>query len=153
MAAIARRSLPRLQLTYHRRKILIAYLFVLPSALYFSCFFIWPVLQAFSRSFTRRALITPPMYISLENYSKLLQDRQFHWAGNDFLWPVMISASESTRTIVLALSVIQGSQEYGQSPFNELMTAASIAVLTLILVFVIGQRYFVSGIASSGIKG
>ena len=33
------------------------------------------------------------------------------------------------------------------------MAAASIAVLPLILVFVLGQRYFVSGIASSGIKG
>ena len=77
----------------------------------------------------------------------------FQWTWNDFLWPVMISTSESTRTIVLAVSYIQGSQEYGQSPFNELMAAASIAVLPLILVFIVGQRYFVSGIASSGIKG
>lgn len=77
----------------------------------------------------------------------------FQWTWNDFLWPVMISASESTRTVVLAVSVVQGSQEYGQSPFNELMAAASIAVLPLVFVFVVGQRYFVSGIASSGIKG
>ena len=77
----------------------------------------------------------------------------FQWTWNDFLWPVMISSSEKTRTIVLAVSVIQGSQEYGQSPFNELMAAASIALLPLILVFIVGQRYFVSGIASSGIKG
>ncbi|MCY3864356.1 MAG: carbohydrate ABC transporter permease [Chloroflexi bacterium] len=77
----------------------------------------------------------------------------FQWTWNDFLWPVMISSSESTRTVVLAVSVVQGSQEYGHSPFNELMAAASIAVLPLIAVFVIGQRYFVSGIASSGIKG
>lgn len=77
----------------------------------------------------------------------------FQWTWNDFLWPVMISTSEKTRTIVLAVSVIQGSQEYGQSPFNELMAAATIALLPLILVFVLGQRYFVSGIASSGIKG
>lgn len=33
------------------------------------------------------------------------------------------------------------------------MAAASIAVLPLILVFIVGKRYFVSGIASSGIKG
>ncbi|MCY4019653.1 MAG: carbohydrate ABC transporter permease [Chloroflexi bacterium] len=77
----------------------------------------------------------------------------FQWTWNDFLWPVMISTSEKTRTIVLAVSVIQGSQEYGQSPFNELMAAATIALMPLILVFVLGQRYFVSGIASSGIKG
>ena len=77
----------------------------------------------------------------------------FQWTWNDFLWPVMISSSEKTRTIVLAVSFIQGSQEYGQSPFNELMAAASIALLPLILVFIVGQRYFVSGIASSGIKG
>ena len=77
----------------------------------------------------------------------------FQWTWNDFLWPVMISTSEKTRTIVLAVSFIQGSQEYGQSPFNELMAAASIALLPLILVFIVGQRYFVSGIASSGIKG
>ena len=77
----------------------------------------------------------------------------FQWTWNDFLWPVMISSSEKTRTIVLAVSFIQGSQEYGQSPFNELMAAASIALFPLILVFIVGQRYFVSGIASSGIKG
>ena len=77
----------------------------------------------------------------------------FMWAWNDFLWPIMISNSEAIRTIMLAVSLIQGAQEFGQSPFNEVMAAASIAVLPLILIFVVGQRFFVRGIATTGLKG
>jgi multiple sugar transport system permease protein len=77
----------------------------------------------------------------------------FQWTWNDFLWPVMVSSSEATRTIMLAVSIIQGSMEYGESPYNEIMAAVSIAVLPLVIVFLIGQRYFVRGIATSGLKG
>lgn len=98
----ARRSRLSLQLTFHRKKLLIAYLFVLPSILYFTFFFIFPVLQAFSRSFTRWALITPPAYVGLENYARLLQDRQFQ---NSLLVTLYYTAGVVLITTVLSLGL------------------------------------------------
>lgn len=98
----ARRSRLSLQLTFHRKKLLIAYLFVLPSILYFTFFFIFPVLQAFSRSFTRWALITPPSYVGLENYARLLQDRQFQ---NSLLVTLYYTAGVVVITTVLSLGL------------------------------------------------
>lgn len=102
MEAPARRTHFSLQLTFHRRKTLIAYLFVLPSILYFVCFFISPVLQALSRSFTRWALITPPVYVGLENYARLVQDRQFQ---NSLLVTLYYTAGVVFITTVLSLGL------------------------------------------------
>ena len=139
MAAIVRRSPPRLQLTYHRRKILIAYLFVLPSVLYFACFFIWPVLQAFSRSFTRWALITPPVYVGLDNYSKLLQDRQFHTSLLVTLY-YTVGVVLITTVLSLALAVLLKRSW----PFRPLIRVSYFVplVIPLFIVGVIGNYAF-----------
>jgi ABC-type sugar transport system permease subunit len=57
---------------------LTAYLFVLPVVLYFGRFFVYSVFQAFSLSFTRWAILTEPVYVGLENYTRLLVDKGFH---------------------------------------------------------------------------
>ena len=139
MADTLRQSLPWLQLTYHRRKILIAYLFVLPSVLYFGCFFIWPVLQALARSFTRWALITPPVYVGLENYSKLLQDRQFH---HSLLVTLYYTAGVVLITTVLSLALAVLLQR--SWPFRPLIRVSYFVplVIPLFIVGVIGNYAF-----------
>ena len=112
---------------------------MLPSVLYFACFFIWPVLQALSRSFTRWALITPPVYVGMENYSKLLQDRQFHSSSLVTLY-YRAGLVLITTVLSLALAVLLQCSR----PFRSLIRVSYFVplVIPLFIVGVIGNYAF-----------
>lgn len=69
---------------------------------------------------------------------------------NNFLWPLVIAQGEDKYTLPVALALYstgEHSTDYG------LLLAGSVAVvLPVILVFLVLQRYFVQGIAMTGIK-
>jgi multiple sugar transport system permease protein len=69
---------------------------------------------------------------------------------NDLLYPLMLTSSTKMRTISagLALFVGQRTLEYGPT-----LAAAAISLLPLIITYIFAQRYFVQGIATSGLKG
>jgi len=52
-------------------------LFVVPAALYFSIFWMYPLLNAFGTSFTDWDLFSPANFVGLSNYQELLQDPDF----------------------------------------------------------------------------
>ncbi len=68
---------------------------------------------------------------------------------NDFLWPLVVTSSPNTMTIQLGLSTFQ-SAHFTQWP--ELMAATVMSQLPVLFLFVVGQRFFVSSIANTGIK-
>jgi multiple sugar transport system permease protein len=69
---------------------------------------------------------------------------------NDLLYPLMLTSSTKMRTISagLALFVGQRTLEYGPT-----LAAAAISLLPLVLVYIFAQKYFVQGIATTGLKG
>jgi ABC-type glycerol-3-phosphate transport system permease component len=75
---------------------------------------------------------------------------------NSFLWPLIVTRSDSVRTLPVGIAqflslrpgMVQGQMSIGQS-----MAGAVIAALPPIVVFVILQRYFIEGIARTGLKG
>lgn len=75
---------------------------------------------------------------------------------NSFLWPLIVTRSDSVRTLPVGIAqflslrpgMVQGQMSIGQS-----MAGAVIAALPPIIVFVILQRYFIEGIARTGLKG
>jgi multiple sugar transport system permease protein len=73
---------------------------------------------------------------------------QAYW--NDFLWPLVITTDDRYRTIQLGLTVFR--QRF-TTDWGPLMAGVAIATLPMILVFISAQRYFVSGIAMTGLKG
>jgi multiple sugar transport system permease protein len=68
---------------------------------------------------------------------------------NDFLWPLVVTSSPNTMTIQLGLSTFQ-SAHFTRWP--ELMAGTVISQLPVLILFVVGQRFFVSSIANTGIK-
>jgi multiple sugar transport system permease protein len=68
---------------------------------------------------------------------------------NDFLWPLVVTSSPSTMTVQLGLSTFQ-SAHFTNWPV--LMAGTLLSQLPVLLLFVIGQRFFVSSIATTGIK-
>src|SRR5215212_851311 len=69
---------------------------------------------------------------------------------NDFLWPLIVTNSPEMRTLPVGLSTFQGQFKV---EWNLLMAGSVIAMLPLLTVYIIAQRWFIRGIAMSGIGG
>jgi multiple sugar transport system permease protein len=74
----------------------------------------------------------------------------FLWTWNDFLWPLITIYNPDHMTLQLGLATFQGAH---QSTTNLLMAANVMSVLPVLLLFFLAQRYFVRGIATTGLKG
>jgi hypothetical protein len=69
---------------------------------------------------------------------------------NDFLWPLIITNSPEMRTLPVGLSTFQGQYK---TDWNLLMAGSVIAMLPVLLVYMVGQRWFIRGITLSGLGG
>jgi multiple sugar transport system permease protein len=68
-----------------------------------------------------------------------------------FIWPLIASSSEKTRTLPIAVAM---SQQLGFSAnYGGMMAAATVTFVPALLIYIIFQRYFVQGITMSGLKG
>lgn len=74
----------------------------------------------------------------------------FLHSWNDFLWPLMVVDRLALKTLPIGLAHFQDSYT---TEYHLLMAASVIVMVPVLLVFLIGQRYFVRGIALSGMKG
>ncbi|HWX47126.1 MAG TPA: carbohydrate ABC transporter permease [Roseomonas sp.] len=72
-----------------------------------------------------------------------------HW--NDLFWPLIVANGESHATPALGVMFFR-SAEAGDD-FGALMAAAMIMTAPLVIAFLLAQRRFVEGIASTGLKG
>lgn len=72
---------------------------------------------------------------------------------NDFIWPLIMLQSPSVTTLTLGLASFTagGSETYISTPIA--MAASTMTVAPLILIFFFAQRYFIRGIALSGMGG
>jgi multiple sugar transport system permease protein len=75
---------------------------------------------------------------------------QYHWA-QDYMTPLVYLSSTNKLPLTVGLANMQ--EAFGGTPWHLLMAGSLIAVLPLILIFFILNRYFVQGIVVSGVKG
>jgi multiple sugar transport system permease protein len=73
----------------------------------------------------------------------------FLWHWNDFLWPLVVAQSGDMRTLTVGLATLHGADV----PLAQLMGGATVTVLPCLLVFALLQRYLVTSIATTGLKG
>jgi ABC-type glycerol-3-phosphate transport system permease component len=67
-----------------------------------------------------------------------------------FLWPLIVTSSKSLYTIPVGLAAFSG--EF-QTEWEMVMTGASVATLPVLLVFILLQKYIISGMMLAGLKG
>jgi ABC-type glycerol-3-phosphate transport system permease component len=73
---------------------------------------------------------------------------------NAFLWPLLAVRQDIMKTLPVAISQYWGSVNQNASfQYGTALAACCMAVLPTLVVYFALQRYFVAGIASSGIKG
>ncbi|HYY07356.1 MAG TPA: carbohydrate ABC transporter permease [Actinomycetota bacterium] len=75
---------------------------------------------------------------------------QFLWMWNDFLWPLITLYTPTHYTLQVGLTYFQGAH---QTNTNLLMAANVMSMIPVLALFFIAQRYFIRGIATTGLKG
>lgn len=70
---------------------------------------------------------------------------------NSFMWPLIVTNSESMRTLPVALAAFKGS--YRETiVWGELMACSVISVIPVIGVFLLGKKYFINDLLAGSIK-
>lgn len=73
----------------------------------------------------------------------------FESSWNNFLWPLLVTRTDSMRVIQVGLSVFRTEND---TQWAFLMAGTTLATLPMVLLFLLGQKYFVRGFANAGIK-
>lgn len=69
---------------------------------------------------------------------------------NSYIWPLIITQTESLWVIQLQLANLVGGGHY--TPWNLVLAAAVLAAIPTFILFFVAQRYLVEGIKMTGIK-
>lgn len=74
----------------------------------------------------------------------------FLYSWSEFPWAHVAIKETTRRTLPIAIALFQGQHltEWGQ-----VFAASTVALIPIVIVFVAFQRYFIQGIASTGMKG
>lgn len=74
----------------------------------------------------------------------------FLGSWNNFLWPLVVATSEDMYTLPVAIALFSTGQH--ETNLGLLMAGSAVALVPVLVVFVILQRFFTQGIATTGIK-
>lgn len=69
---------------------------------------------------------------------------------NNFLWPLVVLNTESMRTLPIALSTFQSTNE---TDYGLLMAGGVLMAIPMFMIFFAFQRYFLQGVTFGGLKG
>lgn len=74
----------------------------------------------------------------------------FLGSWNNFLWPLVVAQTEDTYTLPVALALYSTGQNATQ--YGLLLAGATVVVIPVLAVFMVFQRRFIQGIATTGLK-
>lgn len=72
------------------------------------------------------------------------------WSWNELLWPIVVNSDPSKLNLAAGISSLAGTRTID---FPMMMAGSLMAQLPMILLFIVLQKRFVEGIATSGLKG
>jgi len=70
---------------------------------------------------------------------------------NSFMWPLIVTNSDSIKTLPVGLASFKGSFR-DTTQWAQLMAASIITTIPVIIIFMLGQKYFIKGIMMGAIK-
>lgn len=73
----------------------------------------------------------------------------FMWRWNEFIWPLIVLTDNQSYTLPVGLQFLLGQYSTNYGP---LLAMTFLAILPILIVFAFFQRYFVEGLARTGIK-
>jgi ABC-type glycerol-3-phosphate transport system permease component len=76
----------------------------------------------------------------------------FNWRWNDYFWVLIMTTSNEMRTMPVGLVAMRAGSE-GGAQWQILMAATVIVIAPVMILFAFAQRYFIEGIARTGLAG
>jgi multiple sugar transport system permease protein len=73
-------------------------------------------------------------------------------AWNDFLWPLIVVTSNRSQTLPLAIANMASTKQE-ELIWGELLTASLMSLLPILILYLLLQRQFISGLTSGAVKG
>ena len=77
---------------------------------------------------------------------------QFQGTWNDFFWPLILFGQGNEHMYTMQLGLAQLTLTY-QSLWPQMMAGSIMAIAPILVIFLVFQRFFVSGVTAAGIKG
>ncbi|MGD0006046.1 MAG: carbohydrate ABC transporter permease [Anaerolineaceae bacterium] len=74
----------------------------------------------------------------------------FAGSWNSFLWPVIAIINDNLKTVQLAMGTFAG---WRNNQYGSLMAASTMAVIPVLVIFMLLQRWILQGISMTGLKG
>ncbi|WP_129723975.1 carbohydrate ABC transporter permease [Xylanivirga thermophila] len=71
------------------------------------------------------------------------------YSWNDFLWPLIATTSDEARVLSIGIALLQG--QYSTA-YHHIMAGSVMATIPILIIFIFAQRYFIEGIALTGMK-
>jgi len=71
---------------------------------------------------------------------------------NDFMWPLIVISKIPAKTLPLGLNMLIEQQAI-KTPWHLFNAAGVFAIVPILIIFILGQKYYVRGIVTTGIKG
>ncbi len=74
----------------------------------------------------------------------------FMWRWNDYLWPLIVITNNRMQTLQQALAGFVGQLQIN---WSSLLAMTTISMIPVVAVFLLFQRYFMTGISAGSVKG
>ncbi|MFB7371912.1 hypothetical protein ACFC0D_18915 [Streptomyces sp. NPDC056222] len=75
---------------------------------------------------------------------------QFLGSWNNFLWPLVVAQNEDQYTLPVGLALVSSGQDFTR--YGVLLAGAAVVLIPVLVVFLLFQRHFIAGIATTGLK-
>lgn len=73
------------------------------------------------------------------------------WLWNDYLLPTLVLDIKKYKTIPMLIQYFRGS--YGKVEMGPMMACIMLTIIPIIVVYLIGQKYIIKGVAAGAVKG
>ena len=74
----------------------------------------------------------------------------FILAWNEFLFALTLTRNDALRTVPVGIALLKGETSY---EWNVMMAISILASIPVLVLFLLTQRYYISGLAAGGVKG
>lgn len=78
---------------------------------------------------------------------------QFLWSWNDLFGPLIYLNSQMKMTVQIGLTYLRGRAGTGIEQYGIVMAGSLLGLLPMLFLYSFGQKYFIRGLARTGIKG
>ena len=73
------------------------------------------------------------------------------WVWNDYLLPVLVLDIKKYKTIPMLIQYFRGS--YGRVEMGPMMASIMMTIIPIVIVYLLGQKQIIKGVASGAVKG